>query len=89
MVLVKEKKKEIIDRFKAHAKDTGSAAVQIAVLTERINALSEHFKGHKKDFGSRRGLLRLVGTRRRLLNYLKKEDAKKYAEVLEKLDLRK
>ncbi|MFC1594623.1 30S ribosomal protein S15 [Candidatus Omnitrophota bacterium] len=89
MGLVKEKKKELIDKFKAHAKDTGSAAVQIAVLTERINALSEHFKSHKKDFGSRVGLLRLVGKRRRLLNYLKKEDVKKYEEILEKLNLRK
>ncbi len=89
MVLVKEKKTKIIDDFKIHAKDTGSAEVQIAILTERINSLGDHFKQHKKDFHSRRGLLSLVGRRRRLLNYLKKKDVKKYEEVLEKLSLRK
>ncbi len=89
MVLVKEKKTEIIDEFKVHARDTGSAEVQIAILTERINLLGEHFKLHKKDFNSRRGLLCLVGTRRKLLNYLKKKDFKKYEEVLGKLHLRK
>ena len=89
MVLVKEKKTKIIDDFKIHAKDTGSAEVQIAILTERINSLGDHFKQHKKDFHSRRGLLILVGRRRRLLNYLKKKDVKKYEEVLEKLSLRK
>ena len=89
MVLVKEKKTKIIDEFKIHAKDTGSAEVQIAILTERINSLGDHFKQHKKDFHSRRGLLSLVGRRRRLLNYLKKKDVKKYEEVLEKLSLRK
>jgi len=89
LVLVKEKKTKIIDDFKIHAKDTGSAEVQIAILTERINSLGDHFKQHKKDFHSRRGLLSLVGRRRRLLNYLKKKDVKKYEEVLEKLSLRK
>lgn len=89
MVLIKEKKKEIIDTFKIHARDTGSAEVQIALLTERINSLGGHFKSHKKDFHSRRGLLMLVGRRRRLLNYLKQKDIKKYEEVLEKLGLRK
>ncbi|MEW6101071.1 MAG: 30S ribosomal protein S15 [Candidatus Omnitrophota bacterium] len=89
MVFVKEKKMKIIDDFKVHARDTGSAEVQIALLTERINILGEHFKSHKKDFNSRRGLLSLVGRRRRLLSYLKKKDAKKYQEVLEKLNLRK
>ena len=89
MVLVKEKKTKIIDEFKVHARDTGSAEVQIAVLTERINSLGDHFKDHKKDFNSRRGLLCLVGRRRRLLNYLKKKDIKKYEEVLGKLNLRK
>ena len=89
MVLVKEKKTEIIEEFKAHARDTGSAEVQIALLTERINLLGSHFKLHKKDFHSRRGLLCLVGTRRKLLNYLKKKDIKKYEEVLGKLHLRK
>jgi small subunit ribosomal protein S15 len=89
LVLVKEKKSKIIDEFKVHARDTGSAEVQIAILTERINSLGDHFKEHKKDFNSRRGLLSLVGRRRRLLNYLKNKDAKKYEEVLEKLNLRK
>ena len=89
MVLVKEKKTQIIDEFKVHARDTGSAEVQIAILTERINLLGEHFKLHKKDFNSRRGLLCLVGTRRKLLNYLKNKDSKKYEEVLGKLHLRK
>jgi small subunit ribosomal protein S15 len=89
LVLVKENKSKIIDSFKIHARDTGSAEVQIAILTERINLLGEHFKLHKKDFHSRRGLLTLVGTRRRLLNYLKKKDVKKYEEILSKLNLRK
>ncbi|MBI4707030.1 MAG: 30S ribosomal protein S15 [Candidatus Omnitrophica bacterium] len=89
MTLVKENKTKIIDEFKSHARDTGSAEVQIAILTERINVLGDHFKAHKKDFHSRRGLLSLVGKRRRLLNYLKKKDLKKYEEVLEKLSLRK
>lgn len=89
MVLVKEKKKNIIDTFKLHARDTGSTDVQIALLTERINALSEHFKLHKKDHHSRRGLLSLVGRRRRLLIYLKKKEPKKYTEIIQKLNLRK
>ena len=89
MVLVKEKKTKIIDEFKAHARDTGSAEVQIAILTERINILGDHFKSHKKDFHSRRGLLTMVGKRRRLLNYLKSKDIKKYEGILEKLNLRK
>ena len=89
MTLVKEKKKEVIDGYKGHVKDTGSSAVQIALFTERINVLSEHFKLHKKDFGSRRGLLQIVSKRRSLLNYLKKVDPKKYEEILTKLNLRK
>ncbi len=89
MVLINEKKKQIIENFKAHTKDTGSAEVQVAILTERINILGDHFKQHKKDFHSRRGLLTLVGRRRRLLNYLKKKDVKKYEKVLDKLSLRK
>jgi len=89
LVLLREKKQKIIDDFKVHARDTGSAEVQIALLTERINLLSEHFKIHKKDFHSRRGLLMLVGRRRRLLNFLKKKDSKKYEETIEKLKLRK
>ncbi|MFA5118902.1 MAG: 30S ribosomal protein S15 [Candidatus Omnitrophota bacterium] len=89
MVLVKDKKQEIIESYKMHTRDTGSAEVQIALLTERINLLSDHFKSHKKDFHSRRGLLSLVGKRRRLLAYLKKKDNAKYQELLEKLNLRK
>lgn len=89
MAIVKEQKKKIINDFKVHTQDTGSSEVQIAILTERINILGDHFKSHKKDFTSRRGLLSLVGRRRRLLNYLKKKDAKKYEEILDKLSLRK
>ena len=89
MVVLKEKKRELIDSFKIHSRDTGSTEVQIAILTERINTLGEHFKQHKKDFHSRRGLLMMVGRRRRLLKYLKEKDIKKYEEVLEKLHLRK
>ncbi|MDD2751763.1 MAG: 30S ribosomal protein S15 [Candidatus Omnitrophica bacterium] len=89
MVLVKDKKKAIIESFKVHSRDTGSADVQIALLTERINALASHFKDNKKDHHSRRGLLALVGRRRRLLSFLKKKDSKKYEEIIEKLGLRK
>ncbi|MBU0709573.1 MAG: 30S ribosomal protein S15 [Candidatus Omnitrophica bacterium] len=89
MVLMKERKKELIDQYKVHGKDTGSAEVQIAILSERISLLADHFKSHKKDFHSRRGLLSLVGRRRRLLNYLKKKDIKKYEEIINKLHLRK
>ena len=89
MVLVKEKKTKLIDDFKIHARDTGSAEVQIAILTERINQLGEHFKSHKKDFASRRGLLCLVGRRRSLLNFLRKYNAAKYQEIIAKLNLRK
>ncbi|MCM8797730.1 MAG: 30S ribosomal protein S15 [Candidatus Omnitrophica bacterium] len=89
MALVKEKKTKIIDEFKVHPRDTGSAEVQIALLTERINMLGQHFKQHVKDFNSRRGLLQLVGRRRRLLNYLKKNDSAKYEAILAKLNLRK
>ncbi len=89
MALVKEKKKEIITDFKEHEKDTGSPSVQIALLTERINSLSGHFKKHKSDHHSRRGLLRMVSIRRRLLEYLKRKDTKEYQNIIKKLDLRK
>ncbi len=89
MVLPKEKKKEVIEKFKKSEKDTGSAEVQVALITERINQLTGHFKEHKKDHHSRHGLLKLVGQRRRLLNYLKKYNLEKYRAMLEKLDLRK
>lgn len=89
MALMKDKKQQLIKDYRKHEKDTGSASVQIALLTERINHLTGHFKQHTKDHHSRRGLLRLVGQRRRLLNYLKKEDNGQYEELLEKLDLKK
>ena len=89
MVLVKEQKSKLISDFKVHEKDTGSPSVQIALLTERINSLSEHFKAHKKDHHSRRGLLRMVSVRRRLLEYLKRKDKKEYQEIVKKLDLRR
>lgn len=89
MTIAKEKKEKIITEYKEHPKDTGSAVVQVALLSERIHQLGEHFKLHKKDHHSRRGLLSMVGKRRRLLNYLKKADNKKYQEVLDKLNLRK
>ena len=89
MVLTPDGKKEIIDRFRVHDKDTGSPEVQIALLSNRITYLTDHFKVHKKDHHSRRGLLKLVGRRRRLLNYLKKRDTKRYQQVLQELGLRK
>ena len=89
MGLVKEKKKEIIANFKGSEKDTGSPSVQIALLTERINSLSDHFKAHKRDHHSRRGLLRMVSIRRRLLDYLKRTNLKEYQGIIKRLDLRK
>jgi len=89
MRLRQNKKQEIIEEFKTHSKDTGSTEVQIALLTQRINLLSEHFANHKKDLHSRRGLLMMVGKRRRLLNYLKKKDNRKYEDILNRLNLRK
>jgi len=89
MSLSKEKKKELIEKFKIHEKDTGSPAVQIALLTERINSLTEHLKTYKKDYHSREGLLKLVGQRRRLLNYLKTYNSGKYKELIKQLDLRR
>ena len=88
-MLTKKRKKEIIEKFKEHPDDTGSAAVQIALLTERISYLTDHLKAHKKDFHSRRGLLMLVGRRRHLLSYLKKEDQTKYGEIIKTLNLGK
>ena len=89
MTLGQEKKREMIDQFKTHEKDTGSPEVQIALLSERIRYLTEHFKDHKKDHHSRRGLLKLVGQRRRLLNYLKATKIDQYRMVIDKLGLRK
>ncbi|MCG0277268.1 MAG: 30S ribosomal protein S15 [Thermanaeromonas sp.] len=88
MALEKEKKQEIIKRFQRHETDTGSPEVQIAILTERINSLTEHLKIHRKDHHSRRGLLKMVGQRRRLLNYLRETDVERYRQVVETLGLR-
>ena len=89
MALTKEGKAEVINKFRRDSKDTGSPEVQIAILTSEITNLTNHLKEHKLDFHSRRGLLKKVGRRRNLLNYLKKNDIAKYREVLEKLGLRK
>lgn len=89
MVLTPETKREIIDRFRLHATDTGSPEVQIAILSSRIQYLTGHFQIHKKDHHSRRGLLKLVGQRRRLLNYLKQKDFGRYQSVIKELGLRK
>jgi small subunit ribosomal protein S15 len=89
VVLTPDVKKEIIDRFKLHEKDTGSTEVQVALLSNRIQYLTDHFRIHKKDHHSRRGLLKLVGQRRRLLNYLKRTDVKRYKQVIDELGLRK
>jgi small subunit ribosomal protein S15 len=89
MGLMSEKKKELIDRFRVHGADTGSPEVQIALLTERINLITGHLKTHKKDFNTRRGLLKLVGQRRRLLDYLKARESLRYKTVVEALGLRK
>ena len=85
----KDQKNNIIDSYKVHESDTGSSEVQIALLTERINHLNEHLKIHKKDHHSRRGLLKMVGKRRNLLNYLRKQDIEKYRDILQKLNLKK
>lgn len=89
MVQSAVKKNEIIEKFKIHPTDTGSSEVQIALLTDRIQYLTEHFKVHKKDHHSRQGLLKLVGQRRSLLDYLKKKDVAKYRTILAELGLRK
>ena len=89
MKMTKERKQEIIATYRRDEKDTGSPEVQIALLTERINNLTEHLKTHQKDNHSRRGLLQMVGARRSLLNYLAKEDVQRYRDIVEKLGLRK
>jgi len=88
-VLELDKKKEIIGGFQHHEKDTGSPEVQIALLSARIQYLTEHFKSHKKDHHSRRGLLKIVGQRRRLLDYLKKKDIERYRTVIQRLGIRR
>ena len=87
--MTKERKQEVINTYKRDEKDTGSSEVQIALLTERINELTEHLKVHKKDNHSRRGLLKMVGKRRNLLNYLSRKDVQRYRDIIEKLGLRK
>ncbi|MGD9140851.1 MAG: 30S ribosomal protein S15 [bacterium] len=89
MSLSKDEKEEIIKKFQVHDKDSGSPEVQIALLTERIKQLTGHFQVHKKDYHSRRGLLKLVGQRRRLLDYLKSKRIEKYREVVKELGLRR
>ncbi|MEJ5306799.1 MAG: 30S ribosomal protein S15 [candidate division WOR-3 bacterium] len=89
MALKKEKKKEIIEKFAIKENDTGSPEVQIALLTERINQVTEHLKKFKKDIHSRRGLLLMVGKRKRLLNYLMQKDFERYKKIVKELNLRK
>lgn len=89
MPLSKETKIEVVEKFRKHDKDTGSVEVQIALLTQRVNELTGHFKTHIKDHHSRRGLLKMVGQRRRLLNYLQQKDHAKYQDVIDKLNIRK
>lgn len=89
MPLNKERKQTIMSEYKVHEKDTGSPEVQLAILSERINYLTEHFRTHKQDHHSRRGLLQLVGQRKKLLDYLRESSKERYAKVVERLGLRK
>ncbi|MCE2513453.1 MAG: 30S ribosomal protein S15 [Acidobacteria bacterium] len=89
MALAKERKTELIGSYRTHDSDTGSPEVQVAILSERISYLTEHFKTHAKDHHSRRGLLKLVGQRRRLLDYLKGKDTERYADLIKRLGIRK
>jgi len=89
MAIAAERKTDLISKFRTHESDTGSPEVQIALLTERIQHLTEHFKTHSKDHHSRRGLLKLVGQRRRLLDYLKGKDLERYRTTIERLGIRK
>jgi small subunit ribosomal protein S15 len=89
VALTKDRKTELIGSYKTHDADTGSPEVQVAILSERINYLTEHFKAHAKDHHSRRGLLMLVGRRRRLLDYLKSKDTQRYADLIKRLNIRK
>ncbi len=89
MTLSNEKKTALIDKFKTHERDTGSPEVQIAILSERISYLTEHLKIHRKDHHSRRGLLKMVGQRRGLLNYLRKYDLERYRKIISELGLRR
>jgi small subunit ribosomal protein S15 len=89
VTLTKDRKTSVIEEYRTHATDTGSPEVQVAILSERINYLTEHFKTHAKDHHSRRGLLKLVGQRRRLLDYLKASNTDRYAELIHRLNIRK
>jgi small subunit ribosomal protein S15 len=89
MTITRERKQELIGEFRRGEDDTGSPEVQIAILTSRINGLTEHLREHKKDFASRRGLLMLVSRRRRLLDYLKKVDPQRYLDIIRRLEIRK
>ncbi len=89
MSITAEKKNELITQFKQHDSDTGSPEVQVALLTERITNLTEHLKGNKQDHHSRRGLLKMVGKRRKLLDYLKREDLNRYRDLIQRLGIRK
>ena len=89
MTLVKEDKQKIIEKFKIHENDTGSAEVQVAILTKKINTLNEHLKSNKKDHHSRRGLVMMVGKRKRLLEYLKNSEVSRYKKLIKELGLRK
>jgi len=89
LTLVKDEKKKIIEKFKVHENDTGSSEVQVAILTKKINRLNEHLKINKKDHHSRRGLVIMVGKRKRLLGYLKNNDINRYKKIIEELGLRK
>ncbi len=88
-MFTKDRKTEVISSYKTHDGDTGSPEVQVAILTERINYLNDHFKAHAKDHHSRRGLLKLVGQRRSLLDYLKRKDMDRYADLIKRLGIRK
>ena len=88
-MLATERKQEIIGKFRSHESDTGSPEVQIALLSERITTLTEHFRSHKKDHHSRRGLLKIVGQRRRLLDYLKSRDVERYRKIISELGIRR
>jgi small subunit ribosomal protein S15 len=89
MTLTQERKQELVERFGDSAQDTGKAEVQVALMTERINQLTEHLRAHRKDHHSRRGLLMLVGRRRRLLNYLQRDDLERYRSLIRELGLRR
>ncbi|MFG6115071.1 30S ribosomal protein S15 [Halobacillus sp. MO56] len=89
MAITQERKNEIINEYKTHDNDTGSPEVQVAVLTEQITSLNEHLRTHKKDHHSRRGLLKMVGKRRNLLNYLRNKDVTRYRELIKSLGLRR